>query len=215
MKRWEQIHVPVFPQNPFRHFSYFSIESEAFFPPRLKRLLPARVLSWVRTVSPVIGHLGKPEWPQVTGFALPEMDDVPLCLVYCTEDVRPTGSWAFVLGLWAGSFICFESEPCDGGREKAKEVQRWEGIGVTSERPAGSARLRAALHSDVSERRGDPGTQPAPGSADPAPPALQNARRPDCRCSAPHPHPRRKRGFLQKVRREKSRAYFQLNLQKS
>ena len=126
MKRWEQIHVPVFPQNPFRHFSYFSIESEAFFPPRLKRLLPARVLSWVRTVSPVIGHLGKPEWPQVTGFALPEMDDVPLCLVYCTEDVRPTGSWAFVLGLWAGSFICFESEPCDGGREKAKEgLNRW------------------------------------------------------------------------------------------
>lgn len=111
-------------------------------------------------------HLGKPEWPQVTGFALPEMDDDPLCLVDCTENIRPTGSWAFVLGLWAGSFICLESEPCVGGREKAEEVQRWEGIGVTSERPAGSARLRAALHSDPSERRGDPGTQPAPGSAE-------------------------------------------------
>lgn len=97
------------------------------------------------------------------------MDDDPLCLVDCTENIRPTGSWAFVLGLWAGSFICFESEPCDGGREKAEEVQRWEGIGVTSERPAGSARLRAALHSDLSERRGDPALSPRPALRTPPP----------------------------------------------
>lgn len=58
------------------------------------------------------------------------MYDRCLYLVCCTESVRPTGSWAFVLSLWTGSFTCFESEPCDGGereREKAEEVQRWEG----------------------------------------------------------------------------------------
>ena len=149
MKSWDQIHVPVFPQNPLRHFSYFSIESA--FSPRFKKLLPARVSFYVNTVSPVIGHLGKPEWPQVTGFALPEIDHDRLYLVCCTENVWSTGPWVCVLGLWAGSFICFESEPCNGGREKAEEVQRWEGVGVSSERPAGSARLGAALHSDLSD----------------------------------------------------------------
>lgn len=149
MKSWDQIHVLVFPQNPLRHFSYFSIESA--FSPEAQETSARKgfVLGqdgftcyWtLRQTRVAPGHRFCPPGNRPRSFVS--------CLLRRELLVhRPVG---LCPGL-VGRFVHLLPVGASQWREReGRGGAALGGVGVSSERPAGSARTGAALHSDLSD----------------------------------------------------------------
>lgn len=114
-----------------------------------------------------IRNLGKPGWPQLTDFALPEIDSGPciLCLPHRQRPVhQPPGplSWAcwHIAGLLEVRVLRWKgTERRD--RDAARLEERPERVFCVSHQPP----YVCSLSSDRSEPHGDPRTRPAPDPA--------------------------------------------------